>query len=42
MEIAIPDWITKSIAGVVGAGIVLLLAKFLLGLTWGIEVALGI
>jgi len=42
MEITVPDWITKAIAAVVGAGIVLILAKFLLGLTWGIEVVLGI
>ena len=42
MEITIPDWITKAIAAVVGSGVILILAKYLLGLTWSVEVGLGI
>jgi len=42
MEITIPDWIGKGIAYVVGSGIILILANYLLGLTWSIDIGLGI
>ena len=42
MEITIPDWIMKGIAFVVGSGIILILANYVLGLSWSISVSLGL